>query len=99
MGAGRANLRWDPDTSATLAGYRAYRATSTAGPFVLGQDAPLATLDPAAPTITLTDFYTDGVWYFQVTAYLTTGVEGFAAGPISKTIVRPAVRIAETMKG
>lgn len=91
---GQAYLRFSPNTEDNLAGYRAYRATATGGLFVLGFDAPLAALsDINAPNITLSDFTTDGTWYFTVTAYNTLGQEGVAAGPVSKTIVRPATRL------
>jgi hypothetical protein len=102
MGDGRATVAWSPsaDVDGDLAGYRVYRATSTNG-FVLAIDLALEDLsDPSDPRTTVSDFYSDGPWYFVVTSYDESNNENPVADltPVSKTIVRPAVRMGVTVK-
>ena len=93
MGAGRATITLNPNAEVDLAGYRFYRATQSGGPWT--EAADLAGT-PTRPAQTLTDFSTNGTWYFVVTAYDTNANESVNSAEVSKAITRPAVRLGRT---
>jgi hypothetical protein len=103
MGAGRATLGWLEVTTdegggplTGLAGYRIYRTKTPGGPYTLAAD-PGLTATPSAPRYTVTDFSSDGVWYFALTAYDASGNESAGKSvEVSKTITRPKLRLGRT---
>lgn len=97
MGAGRATLRWNPNTEPDLAAYRIYWKLLPGG-YNLAVSLPVNALaDASNPGYTLADFPADGTWYFVVTAVDSTGNESESSQEISKVIVRPAVRLARAI--
>lgn len=80
---GRANITWDANTEADLAGYKVYFGTAS------GQYGPPVdvgrTATPSAPSHAI-DFAQDGTYFFAVTAYDTAGNESGFSAEVSRII-------------
>lgn len=97
MTTGKSNVRWAQQFDGDLAGYRVYRSLSPSGPWTLAGD-PGLTGSPTSPAYTVSDFSSNALWYFVVTAYDTTGNESGVSAAASKIITRPLTRIQRTAR-
>jgi hypothetical protein len=105
----QATLSWNPDTDATLQGYRVHYDRDAGEPYA-GVDAtegpspvvvPLAALpDPTHPSFTLTGLDSCVTYYFAIQAYYTAGESGLSPEASSVLVAAPtSVTVTATGPG